>query len=260
MRQVSSITTNNPCYGIIGQGRLARHLIHYFSLVDIPFISTSSRDDKGIKTVATKCDIILLAIADKALLDLYHTHSILQIKPCVHFSGALYLENIIGCHPLMTFSYELYPLQTYQSILFTLDSDSHFSTLFPKLNNPHILINAKDKPYYHALCVMANNFTTLLWQHFFDQMQSKFGAAQKALSPFLMQTLQNINQDYKHALTGPLARGDQDTIEKNLSALNNDAFKPVYESFINAYTQQQASDKLQHTHRRDHITEKEVIL
>lgn len=75
-----------------------------------------------------------------------------------------------------------------------------------------------------------------------------------------MQTLQNINQDYKHALTGPLARGDQDTIEKNLSALNNDAFKPVYESFINAYTQQQASDKLQHTHRRDHITEKEVIL
>jgi hypothetical protein len=37
---------------------------------------------------------------------------------------------------------------------------------------------------------------------------------------------------------GPLVRGDKDTIKKNISSLNLDPFKKVYESFVDVYGKQ----------------------
>jgi predicted short-subunit dehydrogenase-like oxidoreductase (DUF2520 family) len=47
--------------------------------------------------------------------------------------------------------------------------------------------------------------------------------------------MQNILLDPASALTGPLVRGDQQTLEKNLLALQEDPFQKVYESFIACY-------------------------
>ena len=35
-------------------------------------------------------------------------------------------------------------------------------------------------------------------------------------------------------LSGPLSRGDQDTVRRNLAALNRDPFEQVYGAFVSA--------------------------
>jgi hypothetical protein len=42
-------------------------------------------------------------------------------------------------------------------------------------------------------------------------------------------------QNYQTALTGPLVRNDQKTLQKNLQALKHDPFEKIYENFILCY-------------------------
>ena len=39
-------------------------------------------------------------------------------------------------------------------------------------------------------------------------------------------------------LSGPLSRGDQATLQRNLEALKGDPFEQVYRAFVSAYEQQ----------------------
>ena len=229
---------SKPEYTIIGNGRLAKHLCHYFSLIKIEFSHWYIEQEHDLlSNVLSDSDIVLLAISDDSIETFIESEKeLLKDKMLIHFSGALVTDKAIGCHPLMTFSDELYDLELYISILFCLDEGSpEFNVLFPKLPNPHIVIPNGLKPYYHSLCVLANNFTCILWQKFYDEMIENFGAEPKNLDNFLKRTTSNILNGYKTCLTGPLVRNDKDTIRKNLSSLNLDPFKKVYQSFVEAY-------------------------
>ena len=228
-------------YTIIGDGRLAKHFCHYFSLMKIEFSHWYIELEHNLlQEKVSDSNIILLAISDGSIEPFIESEKgLLKDKMLIHFSGALVTDKAVGCHPLMTFSEELYDLELYNSILFCLDEGSpEFNVLFPKLTNPHIVIPTGLKPYYHSLCVLANNFTCILWQKFYDEMIENFGAEPKNLDNFLKVTTSNILNGYKTCLTGPLVRGDKDTIKKNISSLNLDPFKKVYESFVDVYGKQ----------------------
>lgn len=233
MRQVST----PPLYGIVGHGRLAKHLQYYFSKLEINYIPLSSYNLFNHSDQLKSIDIILLAIADHAIDDfLLKHHALLGQKTCIHFSGSITTELAFGFHPLMTFSKNLYSLEQYQSILFVKeDNTPSFKEVFPQLPNTCMCIKKADKPYYHALCVLANNFSTLLWQKFFTEMNTKFNLPINNLLPFLKQTMENIEKDYQNALSGPLVRNDHQTIADNINALENDTFQAVYKSFIRCY-------------------------
>lgn len=83
---------------------------------------------------------------------------------------------------------------------------------------------------------MANNFTTLLWQKYFNEMQHRFNIPLEALRPILYQTAENIAKDYQNALTGPLTRNDKKTIDRNLESLSGDEYKEVYRAFIKTHS------------------------
>lgn len=236
MRQVSHSLGANPSYGIIGNGRLARHIQFYFKLKNIPHTLWHRQKTESPEDTLNQSDIILLAISDDAIDAFLDAHPRLSGKLCVHFSGALVSQHALSYHPLMTFSPELQDLDFYQNLFFVgEDNAPTFSTIFPQLTNPFIQIPQTKKAYYHALCVMANNFTTLLWQKFFDEMTTTFDASLSDLKPYLKQTLLNINNDYNNALTGPLKRQDLQTIKHNLNALEEDTFIKIYQAFVDVY-------------------------
>ena len=83
---------------------------------------------------------------------------------------------------------------------------------------------------------MAGNFTTLLWQTYFNRLQNQFNLPATAAEPYLRAITENLlnNTD---PLTGPLARGDQVIIEKHRVALVSDQFKNIYDSFVKFYTE-----------------------
>ncbi|WP_192483736.1 MULTISPECIES: Rossmann-like and DUF2520 domain-containing protein [Cysteiniphilum] len=236
MRQVSHSLGANPSYGIIGNGRLARHIQFYFKLKNIPHTLWHRQQSDSPEDVLNQSNIILLAISDDAIDAFLDDHPRLNDKLCVHFSGALVSQHALSYHPLMTFSSEFQDLDFYQNLLFVgEDNAPTFSTIFPQLTNPCIQIPQAKKAYYHALCVMANNFTTLLWQKFFNEMTTVFNASLNDLKPYLKQTLLNIDSDYSNALTGPLKRQDLQTIKHNLDALEEDAFVKIYQAFVDVY-------------------------
>jgi len=158
-------------YLIIGDGRVARHFGHYLSFLGITFQqwSRSQSNSTALASVAKKSTHVLLLISDTAIESLITDHPSLSDQCCVHFSGALVTDLAYGAHPLMTFGPEFYALEDYQQIPWIIEKEAPpFSELLPGLPNPSFSIEKDKKDYYHALCVMSNNFTTLLWQKFFQ--------------------------------------------------------------------------------------------
>jgi 2-dehydropantoate 2-reductase len=221
-----------PTYLIIGSGKVSQHFQRYFSLLNIKFL-TWNRSQNNLEDLVNKSDIILLAISDNAIADFVEQNNIIKEKILIHFSGSLYFDHIIGVHPLMTFTNSLQDLQFYQQIHMVIDcSKDKFAKIFPKFNNQTYLISSNNKPYYHALCVMSGNFSSILWSKIFEEFQAKLQIPQEAIYPYLQAIFENIKTDYKSALTGPLIRNDQITIDKNLDSLSADNFLPIYKSFL----------------------------
>ena len=240
MRQVSTTSLPPPPhYGVIGNGLMATHIKAYLTLCHLEHLCWSRASLAPLKQTLVQSDIILLAISDKAIIPFLQVHQAeLSAKVCVHFSGSIHTPNAYGFHPLMTFSQQPYSLKQYQSILFAKDTDAPcLQKIFPTFKNKTITVSAKNKAYYHALCSIANNFSTLLWQTFFSSMGQEFGAQKEDLTPFLQQTLVNLATDHQNALTGPLARNDQQTVLQHIDTLakNNPALAKLYQSFVHYY-------------------------
>jgi predicted short-subunit dehydrogenase-like oxidoreductase (DUF2520 family) len=235
-------------YAIVGGGRLARHFSQYFRLLEIPHtrwtresgsvFNTFEQADARLRLMQTigKADRVLLLVSDSAIGTLLKQYPFLHQKQLIHCSGVLSIPGVAGAHPLMTFADDLYDLQTYQSIPFMLEIGQGFEELFPDLSNPHFAINAEDKAWYHAMCVMAGNFSQLLWKGVSDRFGRQFELPVETLHPYLQQLVSNFMQAAGTSLTGPLARGDVETIERNLNALEGDPMHDLYRAFV-AYHQ-----------------------
>ena len=233
MRQV-------PTYLIIGNGRVANHIRHYLQSLSLPYItwSRSKNTIENLNSFLLQVTHVLILINDSSI-DAFIENNILsrnvQLK-LIHFSGNTISKYAYFAHPLQTFGNKLYSVNHYKKIPFIIESDSlTFSELLPGFENPHYKINRDDKNYYHALCVMANNFTTLLWQKFFSEMRSRFEMKIEHVHPFLDQTFHNIKHDFQDALTGPIARKDKKTLLDDLKALSNDNFFKIFEAFTKTF-------------------------
>jgi len=233
-------------YGIIGNGRLACHMQHYFNLLNIPHKvwarKTHTREE--LSSLEQSCHTILILIKDEQIESFIQQNPDLQQAKLVHCSGQLITPLAFSAHPLMSFNHELYDLELYQQIAFILEEGSpDFYTLFPGLNNPFYTIPKSLKPFYHSLCVLSGNFTILLWQKMFNELQQRFQIPSEAALPYLKQIMHNLEYHPEIALTGPLDRNDQQTIAANLLALDQDPYQQVYSAFVNAYRQMHHSKR-----------------
>lgn len=225
------------CYTIIGNGRTARHMKFYLQSQNVRVHSWNRKENtaEDLSRFIKACDTVLVLIKDSEIKKFVDEHPELQQKTLVHFSGALVLSGIVGLHPLMTFSDKLYNLDFYKKIPFISEKGNEtFQDIFPQLENPSTEIDPAMKPLYHSLCVMGGNFTTLLWTKLLESFKTKFDFNPELVFPFLEKITENIKEDYKTALTGPLVRKDISTMRKNLTALENDSFADVYRSFVQA--------------------------
>jgi len=227
---------NEPTYGVIGRGRVATHMARYLELEKLPFVTWHRGMPSPPEAALTSADTILLAVNDRAILPFVEDHPELRHRPIVHFSGSMVVDGAHGLHPLMTFGPDLYDLETYRSIPFIEEKGGvSFRELFPGLSNPSWPLDPNDKALYHALCVMAGNFTTLLWSKALEGFEGRLGLPREALLPFMAQTCSNTSTTGRMALTGPMARGDIETVTRDLRALEDDPYARVYRAFAEIF-------------------------
>ena len=236
MRQVPMSAA--PPIGIVGSGRVARHFHHYFTLLGLA-VSAWSRNGRGRSPPETlaSCQTVLILIPDGEIVPFIDAWPALQEKRLVHCSGRLVTEAAEGAHP----PDDVRPCAIRPH---RISGDSRlFSTRVGRRSRRCSLayrtrsfaIPAADRPYYHALCVIAGNFSTMLWVKLFDELKDRFGIPASAAHPYLKQMAANLMADGDGALTGPLARGDTKTIADNLRALEGDPYHAVYTAFKRVY-------------------------
>lgn len=235
MRQVPAFTS----YLLLGDGRMARHAALYLKFLELPFVTwTRSEGSEALVSRAHGVSHVLVLVSDRSIDALLREHPVLREKTCVHFSGSVMTELAVGAHPLMTFTEKPYSLDEYRRIPFVLEKGrGEMTELLPGLPNPSYAIDAKSKAVYHALCVMAGNFTVLLWEKVFSAFSTRFGLPKAVLIPYLERISKNLAEAKpgESVLTGPLVRGDRATIEANLDSLAGDPFADVYRAFVSAH-------------------------
>lgn len=243
-------------YGFVGDGRLSRHWRHYFTSLGIPWKLWSRKlarpNGKPGVTAAeglAGCPTILLAVSDDAIAPVMARLRAegLADRRFVHFCGGRSFEGALGAHPLMSFAQSLYEPAFYRDIPVFVDHDdahpqpvAEFRALFPRLPNPCFPLKAEDKAYYHALCALAGGFTAVLWRDFFSAMETRFGAPREALAAYPRRIVENVIAASDGALTGPVARGDTETIAMHLDALDGTPLAHVYRAFMSAAGRERA--------------------
>ncbi len=108
---MGQVPTLHRCYLIIGGGRLATHLAHYFSLLDIPYCQWTRQTEHPLSTLLNPIQKVLLAVWDDAIEPLAKP---IPNKTLIHFSGVLSTKLAEGAHPLFTFGPDLYDLVQYK--------------------------------------------------------------------------------------------------------------------------------------------------
>jgi predicted short-subunit dehydrogenase-like oxidoreductase (DUF2520 family) len=81
---------------------------------------------------------------------------------------------------------------------------------------------------YHAGAAIASNFLVTLYRVAAGLLEEA-GAPPEALVPLLERTIENGFE-----LTGPVARGDWETVERHRSALNGTGFEQAYDALVEA--------------------------
>ncbi|HET9135013.1 MAG TPA: DUF2520 domain-containing protein [Candidatus Kapabacteria bacterium] len=145
-------------------------------------------------------------------------------------------------HPLQTFAEPSADL--FKHITFGVESDEknalQFAEQFCKALSAHRLIylSESELPLYHATAVIAANFITLLGgaiEKLSTGLKLKPIEFKQSLTPLMTKSLANVlNYRSKDILTGPMARNDIKTIEKNKAALQasgNKVIAELYEAF-----------------------------
>ncbi len=238
------MATERKILGLFGSGRVALHMEAYWESLGFRVLrwarNMASEGDPYGAVALREAELIGVAVTDSAIESvinrLKEEDSHYSLLPFLHFSGAHQSPQAISLHPLMTFGPELYPDSFYPRIPFVSElSSGEVLELLPDLPNPLYCVSPSEKPYYHSLCVLAGNHTVLLWQKFFAEMQGRYGIPAEDLKPYLERVFLNLIEDPAAALTGPLARGDRDTLLANQMALKGDPFAQVYRAFVKAY-------------------------
>lgn len=221
---------------IIGNGRLAHHLQHFYPLLTGHTVAQWDRSQSRqvLLEKARKADRIGLAISDTSLRTVADDLKGQTSALVFHFSGASNIDGIPCAHPLMTFGPTLFDDRgLYERIAFAVTGAASLQDLMPGLQNSWFALEPSKKALYHAWCVMAGNFPMLLWQEMdrqFDQLQ----VPNEGRRLYIQQVSAGYIQSGPAAITGPLVRKDLGTIQQNTAALEGSPWQAVYDSFVEA--------------------------
>ncbi|MCK6603085.1 MAG: DUF2520 domain-containing protein [Bacteroidetes bacterium] len=256
---------------IFGAGRLGSTLArHLHSLGNSPFslisgsvswlellaadshpVNISSRPDD----LHRESNLIFLCVPDQELPSVVQQLANIlffdwQNAVVVHCSGAQTAQVLqplarlgavtAAMHPIQTFPTKTEPASRFSDIYWGIETaqanQKQIRDLVHDLGGHPVLIPAQAKALYHLACVLSSNYLVTLVS-LSSEVLAGCGLpredAFKMMAPLISGTLESLGkQTPEKALTGPIARGDSETIRKHVSELADQLphLVPVYRS------------------------------
>jgi predicted short-subunit dehydrogenase-like oxidoreductase (DUF2520 family) len=193
---------------------------------------------RGVELREDRVELVLLCIPDTAIAD---TAARIEPGPWIaHVSGATPLaaldphERRFGLHPLQTFTQTRGPEQLDGAWAAVTAENAEARELGFELARlldlePFELADAA-RPLYHAGAAIASNYLVTLHRVAADLFRAA-GAPPEALTPLMRRTLDNGFE-----LTGPIERGDWETVEAHRRAIRatRPELEPLYDVLAEA--------------------------
>ena len=241
-------------FAIVGCGKVGKALGKFLAAAGYDAAGTASKSRSSAKEAADllktgrysdipweitpTADVVLITTPDGVIADTCHL--IAENKGfkagCVvlHCSGALpstILSSAARCgaftgsmHPLQSFAADNFTRNPFDGIIIAVEGEPRALTIARQmatdLGATCLTIETEAKTLYHAAAVAASNYLVTLLSLAF-RLLSEAGisgpAAYNAFQPLIHGTLTNIKTiGIPQALTGPIARGDVETVKKHL--------------------------------------------
>jgi predicted short-subunit dehydrogenase-like oxidoreductase (DUF2520 family) len=243
--------------GVVGAGRVGAVLAAALRAAGHEIVAAAGESDAsrtriadllpGVPTlkptaVARTCDLLLLTVPDDMLRNVVTTLSDAgAIRPgqyVVHTSGRHGLDvlrpaaalgaRVVAMHPAMTFTGTAIDLDRLSGCVFGLTAEPSerplAESLVADLGGTPMWVPEEMRTLYHAgLAHGANHLVTLVTQAM--EMLAAAGADDPAgtLRPLLTAALDNALEHGDAALTGPIVRGDVNTVRAHLADIRANA-------------------------------------
>ncbi len=248
--------------GFIGAGRLAGSLAVGLCAAGYRVTAVASAGDEAARRLASVigagvsastshevtegCDLVFLTVPDSAIAAVATGIRWRPGQAVVHCSGALGIEALsaaatagamTGCfHPLQSFPSRDGDPNRFHGIVCGVEAEGDLSTALDRMTvdlGAHVVrLEGVDRAKYHAAAVFASNYVVSLMAaaaRSWEQAGLPPDTARSALTALLLGASQNVAaRDLSEALTGPIARGDTETVERHLAALAEPDLRELY--------------------------------
>jgi predicted short-subunit dehydrogenase-like oxidoreductase (DUF2520 family) len=195
-------------------------------------------DERGLALDSADPQLVLLCVPDRSISEVA---AALPLGPWVaHVSGATPLAALaphtrrFGVHPLQTFTRRRGPEQldgAWAAVTAASDEAHSVATwLAEALGLRPFTIRDEDRAAYHAGAAIASNYLVTL-REAAGSLLAAAGAPPEALDPLMARTIENGFE-----LTGPIQRGDWETVERHLDAIRGvrPELEPLYRVLADA--------------------------
>lgn len=198
----------------------------------------------GAQPLPEGSTILLLTVPDRALAEVAHDMAMAGPAPsgcsALHVSGALSADVLAPLHAAGYAVGSLHPLQTLADpwdgirrlvgASFAVAGEpgavAAARRLVRALDGHDFVIVNRDRPVYHAAAVFASNYVVALADtaiRLFEQAGVPPDRAPEAVRSLMRGALDNLEHlGVTSAMTGPVARGDVDTVRIHLARLSGE--------------------------------------
>lgn len=208
---------------------------------------TQSEHFLSVKDLVDASDIVFITTPDNTLEKIASSIAsqcigVNETKFFVHCSGALSINDVFSSlmkvdnfsfasvHPMMAFSSKTESYKELKDTFFTIEADEKakelIGSIFNKLSVRYEIISSDVKSKYHLASVLCSNCVVGLFD-FATQLLKECSfseeSAKVALGKLFLVNAQNIaKKGTIDALTGPVLRGDDNTVLKHLNELSDE--------------------------------------
>ena len=209
----------------IGRGRAGSSLVRALVAAGWTDAGSLGRGDDVTGAASGDVDLLVIATPDAAVRDV--AASVTAVASCVvaHLAGSLGLDVLTDAghvraaaiHPLRAIPTPDTPLA---GAWFAVAGDRRAHDVVAAIGGRAIDVADADRVAYHAAAVIASNhLVALLGQ--VERVAATAGVPLDAFLDLVRGTVDNVERlGPRDALTGPVARGDWDTVARHLAALD----------------------------------------
>ena len=251
--QQRNSSTQKPNIVIIGAGKVGNTFQKIFTSNSYN-VTLIGRDIATKQQAISNAALVLITTTDQAIEAVCETISTYLTSDTIvsHCSGALNSDVLLNAKGQGCMIASSHPLNTFPSLaasLTTFSNNEHgtylycegdkkaltlLDSIFSSVGFKVVEIPSNAKMAYHAACVFACNYLTILMDISLQTAQLE-GINKKqfwqAIQPLVQSTLNNISEHgTTQSLSGPIARGDAQTVSSHVELLanNNSEISEIY--------------------------------